>query len=374
MRDLYLLDDSVVFLNHGSFGACSRPVFEQYQAWQLELERQPVEFLGRRYNDLMRESLATLGDFVGTTGENLVFALNATAGLNMVARSLKLGPGDEVLTTDHEYNALNMTWKYIQRETGCKIVPVKVVLPLDDPAQVVDAMWSAVTPQTRVIFLSHITSPTALIFPVEEICRRAREAGILTMIDGAHVPGHLPLTLDMLDVDFYSGNLHKWLSSPKGAAFTYIRPEHHHLIDPLVISHGWESDDLSERTRWQGTRDVAAYLSVPAAIEFQRAHDWETVSTDCRELARETMHRICDLTGQPPIATDDFFAQMVAAPLPDDADIRQLSADLYEQHRVEIPLISHGRRKFARVSIAAYNTKTDADTLVDALASLLDLG
>lgn len=371
MREYYLLDETVTFLNHGSFGACPKPVFERYQAWQLELERQPVEFLGRRHDDLVRESLLALGDFVGTSGENLVFSPNATVGLNMVARSLDLKAGDQVLTTDHEYNALNQTWKFISQQTGCEIVVMPLPDRFDDPETVVETFWQGVTDQTKVIFLSHITSPTALILPVAGICQRARDAGILTVIDGAHVPGHIPLNLDELGADFYSGNLHKWLSAPKGVAFTYIKPEHHDMLDPLVISHGWGSATLFDQTAWQGTRDIAAYLSVPAAIAFQREHEWAKISQSCHELAIETMHRICEWTDATPLATDDFFAQMITAPLPDTIPALELQKKLYDQFRVEVPLTVHRDQTYARVSIQAYNSLHDTDALLAALQSLL---
>lgn len=371
MRDLYLLDEKVVFLNHGSFGACPRAIFEKYQAWQLELERQPVEFLGRRHDELIRESLKILGDYLGTSGENLVFVPNATTGLNMIARSLKLKKGDEVLTTDHEYGALDLTWEYISRETDCTIVPMSLPMQFSDPDDVVEAIWRGVTPNTKIIFLSHITSVSALILPIEEICQRAREAGIITIIDGAHVPGHIDLNLDTLGADFYSGNLHKWLSAPKGSAFSYISPRYHDLIDPLTISWGWDGDSLFTRTRWQGTRDIAAFLTVPTAIEFQKEHQWQDVYNRCHDLAIDTMHRICELTGMPALASPSFFGQMVVAPLPNTINPEKLKADLYDKYWVEVPLTEHNGRHFVRVSIQAYNTQQDADALINGLEALL---
>ncbi len=367
MRDQYLLDDSVVFLNHGSFGACPKPVFERYQAWQLELERQPVEFLGRRHDTLIRDALATLGAFVGTSGENLVFVPNATTGLNMVARSLDLSTDDDILTTDHEYGALNLMWRYISQETGCTVKAMPLPEHFTNPDDVVEAIWQGVTERTKVLFLSHITSITALILPVAELCKRAREAGIITIVDGAHVAGHLPLDLDALGADFYSSNCHKWLSAPKGSAFVYVRPDYHALIDPLTISWWWDEKTLFERTRWQGTRDIAAFLTVPTAIQFQHDHDWWSIVADCHQLALETGQRIDALTGFAPLATPDFFMQMVAAELPSNTDMLALKTYLYDEHRVEIPLTEHGARKFVRVSIHAYNTRADADALLAGL-------
>ncbi|MEO1287781.1 MAG: aminotransferase class V-fold PLP-dependent enzyme [Chloroflexota bacterium] len=367
MREHYLLADDIIFLNHGSFGACPKPVFEQYQAWQLELERQPVEFLGRRHDTLIRDALAQLGDFLGTSGDNLVFVPNATTGLNMIARSLKLSAEDEILTTDHEYGALNLTWQYISQQTDCQVKVMPLPDYLSDAEAVADSIWQGVTKHTKILFLSHITSPTALILPVEILCQRAREAGIITIIDGAHVPGHLKLDLDVLDADFYSGNCHKWLSAPKGSAFVYIRPEHHALIDPLTISWGWDGDTLFERTRWQGTREIASFLTVPTAIDFHKEHDWWTLSEQCHQLAIATGERISHMTKLQPLATDDFFAQMIAIPLPSESDIVHLKNYLYDQHRIEVPLTSHAERKFVRVSIQAYNTQSDVDMLVNAI-------
>jgi isopenicillin-N epimerase len=211
MRNLkrhFMLDPSLAFLNHGSFGATPKPVFKEYQRWQRELENQPVEFLGRRITDLMAASRSVLGDYLGTHSDNLIYTQNVTISLNIVARSLELGPNDEVLTTDHEYGAMDRTWRFLSKEKGFNYVNRHVESPLTTEEKFVDDFWGGVTKNTRVIFMSHITSPTAIIFPAKEIIRRARQAGIITVIDGAHVPGQLPLHLESLGADFYGGNLH----------------------------------------------------------------------------------------------------------------------------------------------------------------------
>ena len=207
LKGHFLLDPSVVFLNHGSFGATPKPVFKEYQRWQRELENQPVEFLGRRQTDLMRFSREALGKYLSTSAENLVYTQNATIALNIVARSLKLGAGDEVLSTNHEYGAMDRTWHFLSKERGFTYINQPVDLSSQDAF--LESFWQGVTSHTRVVFLSHITSPTATIFPVEKIIQLARPKGIITMIDGAHVPGQLPLQLDSLGADFYGGNLHK---------------------------------------------------------------------------------------------------------------------------------------------------------------------
>jgi isopenicillin-N epimerase len=386
LPELFLLRPEVVFLNHGSFGACPRPVLEVYQAWQLELERQPVEFLGRRFADLMRTARQALATYVGAETNDLVYVPNATTGLNVVARSLPLQPGDEVLTTDHEYGALDRTWRFVCQKRGAVYVKQLLPLPLESAEQAVDTIWAGVTPRTRVLFVSHITSPTALILPVMELVRRARQAGILTVIDGAHTPGQIDLELDALGADFYSGNCHKWLCAPKGAGFLYARQEVQPLLEPLVVSWGWNRDaqpsevcETSEGSsrfvdeqEWQGTCDPAAYLSVPAAIQFQVEHDWQRVRRECHKLLREARQRITELTGLPSLCPNspEWYAQMAAFPLP-PCDGATLQRRLYDEYRVEVPIIEWNDRQLMRVSVQGYNTEADLNALVTALARLL---
>ena len=376
LRKYFLLDPSVTFLNHGSFGATPKPVFVEYQRWQRELEYQPVEFLGRRFAGLMAESRAVLGGYLGTHADNLVYTQNVTISMNIVARSLELGAGDEVLTSDHEYGAMDRTWRFLSKELGFTYINQPV--SLFSKEAFIDSFWSGVTAHTRVIFLSHITSPTALIFPVEEIIKRARAAGIITIIDGAHVPGQIPLHLDSLGADFYGGNLHKWLCAPKGAGFLYARPEMQELLKPLVVSWGYESETPSgsnfvDYHEWWGTRDISAFLSVPAAIKFQQEHDWDTVRIACHELVKDAQKRICDLTGLAPLhsSSENWFAQVATAPLPVDINPAALKSRLYDEYHVEIPVLAWNDKKLIRISIQGYNTKQDVDHLLFALSKLL---
>ena len=260
-------------------GACPRPVFETYQYWQRELERQPVEFLGRRSDDLLDSARGALATYLNVEVDEVVFLTNATIGLNTVARALALGPNDEVLTTDHEYGAIDNLWDYVCQTTGARLVRCPIPAPVESSDEIVDLLWSAVTAHTRVIAMSHITSPTAIIFPVDEICRRARDAGVITVIDGAHGPGQIPLDLTATGADFYVGNLHKWLCAPKGAGFLFAGDKGQRLIDPLIVSWGGvdPATPLASRLQWQGTQEIASFLSTPAAIEFQRAHNWAEV-------------------------------------------------------------------------------------------------
>ena len=393
LKKHFLLDPKVIFLNHGSFGATPKLVFKEYQRWQRELERQPVEFLGRRINNLMAESRAALGGYLGTDANNLVYAQNVTIALNIVARSLELGPKDEVLATDHEYGAMDRTWRFLSKERGFRYINQHIELPLTTKEKFIDDLWKGVTPRTRVIFLSHIASPTAIIFPVKEIIDRAHEAGIITVIDGAHAAGQLPLKLDSLGADFYGGNLHKWLCAPKGAGFLYARPEMQHLLKPLVVSWGYESEfpsgsEFIDHHEWWGTRDMASFLSVPAAIQFQLDNHWDEVRDSCHQLAVYAQKRICELTALAPLhpQADGWFAQMAAAPLPADTDLTLLKQRLYDEYKIEIPVLEWfpspamgdglgGRagNKLIRVSVQGYNTKRDVDKLVSALTLLLNL-
>ncbi len=379
LKRYFLLDPAVTYLNHGSFGATARPVFQEYQNWQRELERQPVEFLGRRFTSLMFAARKSLAEYVGTDADNLVFTTNATKSINIVAHSLMLGPGDEVLSTNHEYGALDRTWRYLAKEHGFKYINQPINVPLSTANAIEAELWKGVTTHTRVIFISHITSPTALIFPVEHIVRRARSEGIITIVDGAHAPGQIPLQLDALGADFYGGNLHKWLCAPKGAGFLYARPEVQHLLKPLVVSWGYEATNPSasmfiDQQEWTGTRDISAFLSVPAAIEFQKNHDWEKVRCVCHALVIETQDRICGLSSLPPLSDESWFMQFCSIPLPVNTDLDEVKSRLYKEYRMEVPLISWNGQQLIRVSIQGYNDRKDVDKLVNALGTLLKCG
>lgn len=382
----FLLREDVVFLNHGSFGACPRPVFETYQRWQLELERQPVEFLGRNLVETMRVPRIALAAELGTSQDNLVGLTNATTGLNIVAQSLDLQPGDQILTTDHEYSALEKTWAYVARRTGAEIVVVKIPMPLLTETQFTDTIIAGMTERTKVLFLSHITSPTALLFPIERSIAEARKRGIWSVIDGAHTPGHIKLDLDALGADFYSGNCHKWLMTPKGSAFLHARPEVQNLLNPLVISHGWTADSKQPGAKgafgnspfidgieMQGTRDPAPWLTVPAALEFRRENDWTSVSAHCQQLAQDTARRLGELTGLAPLSAPEFCApQMVAMPLP-ECDVAAVKDALLDKYNIEIPVFKWQDTCIARLSVQGYNSRPQMDLLIEALADLLGL-
>jgi isopenicillin-N epimerase len=309
---------------------------------------------------------------VGTEADNLVFVPNATTGVNIVVRSLKLQPGDEVLGTDQEYGAVNNTWRFNCEKTGAHYINHPMPMPLTTPEAFVDAFWEGVTEHTRVISISHITSPTALIFPLDLICQRARAAGILTVIDGAHAPGQVELQLNNMGVDFYLGNCHKWLSSSRGAGFLFARPERQNMLEPLVVSHGWSRDHSTQSQfldylSWTGTDDPSAYLSVPAAIDFQEQNDWPAVRAACHQLLLETQMRILELSDQEPLSPDSMWVQMCSVPLPGQADDYK---ELWDNYQIVVPVFERNGKTLIRISIQAYNTPAHIDRLLQALTEI----
>jgi isopenicillin-N epimerase len=373
----FMIRKEVAFFNHGSFGACPRPVFEVYQSWQRKLEEQPVDFLGRRARNLLVEARGRLAEFVGTTADNVVFVPNVTHGVNFVAHSLNLQPGDEVLASNQEYGAVEATWEFVCQKRGARYVTQPIPLPVGDPDEVVEQFWAGVTERTRVISISHITSPTALIWPVAEICQRARAAGIITVVDGAHAVGQIDLNLEALGADYYTGNCHKWLSGPKGSAFLYAHPDRQALLEPLVVNWGWknrsaQSSPLIDYFTWLGTDDPASYLAVPAAIDYQLGHSWPQVRLACHELARQARHEIQALSGLPPICPDSeaWWMQMFTAPLPPHTP-ENASQRLWEEFQVEVPISRREQGVFIRVSVQAYNTPQHVERLLEGLRTLL---
>jgi isopenicillin-N epimerase len=374
LRQSFLLDPDVVFLNHGSFGACPRPVFEEYQRLQLELERQPVDFLSRyrRYPALIDGAKATLAAYVGADTGNLVFTSNATEGLNVVARSLELGTGDEVLAPVGEYGAVDMLWRFVCARTGARYVTAEIP-PGTGVDEALELLWSGVTSSTRAVVCSHVSCYTGVVFPVAELCRRARARDVLSIVDGAHAPGQIPLRLEEVGADFYSGNCHKWLCAPKGAGFLYARPERHDHLQPLVLSWDWEEETAFDaRRRWLGTRDPSPWLAVPAAIRFQQEHDWDAVRARCHALGVDVRGQLADLFGLEPVTpTEDSFVQMLGARLP-PCDVSNVQSRLLEEYGIEALLMELAGMPLIRVSLQGYNDESDVDALLAALGRIVD--
>ena len=380
LRDQYLLNPDVTFLNHGSFGATPRPVFEAYQAWQLKLERQPVAFMEYALSPGLREMRERLAGYLNCGADELAPVTNATFGVNLVARSLKLNAGDEVLTCDHEYGACDGAWATLCERRGVRYIRQPLPLPVGGTDEVIDQLWQGVTANTKVIYLSHITSSTAMMFPVAEICARARAEGIMTVIDGAHAPGQVELDMEAISADFYIGNLHKWVSAAKGVGFLYACRDRQHLLEPLVFSWDWGNTPHQDsgtpflnRIQWWGTQDPAAFVSVPAALDFMEQHDWPTVRANCTKLVRQWHRLASELTGKPSAYADldRMPPQMAIVEIPKQADLRAFKVRFNQEFNIEIPCIEWQDRHFIRISIQAYNQPADVEHLLSAMEALL---
>lgn len=334
-----------------------------YQDWQRALERQPVEFLGRRLEGLLAAAREQLAGFLGARPQDFAFVQNATTGINVVARSIRLAPGDEVLATDLEYGACNLAWTHWCERSGARYVQQS--LDLDDP---VGSFFSAVGDRTRAVYLSHVTSATALVLPVAEMCGEARRRGLLAIVDGAHAPAQVPLDLDTLGADVYAGNFHKWMCAPKGSGFLWARPNHHDWLEAPIVSWGWEGGgSFISRIERQGTLDPAAYLATPVASAFVRGHDQ---LERCHDLALTARRELAALLRVKPIAPNpSYVGRMIALPVPDGIDSDALQRRLYDEYRIEVPV----QNGILRVSFAMYNDDADLDRLLHALSSILGL-
>lgn len=372
IRGQFLLDDRWHFLNHGSFGACPKIVFEQYQYWQRELETQPVHFMMRRLPGLLQEAKLHLATFIQADPDHLILSTNATSALNLVIRSLPWQAGDEILSSDQEYGALQRTWEYIIQEKAATFRPLQIPTDCRDEQEFADRIWNEITPSTRAIFLSHITSPTAVRFPFETLVKRAREENILTIIDGAHAPGQLDLDLSALQADAYAGNCHKWLCAPKGSAFLHVHPSIQEFMTPLVISHCWGQDATFVRSNeWYGTQDFAAFLAIPAALDFFHDTLRDSTHQDCIRRAEAARQHLATL-GFIPIIKEDVALEisMFASVLPPSSADEVYTA-LWKEHQVEVPIIPWQGKNLVRVSIQAYNTDDDWRALAHALEQIL---
>ena len=374
MKKYFLLDSNITFLNHGSFGACPKVVFNNYQYWQRELEIQPVKFFTKVLYEKLEYSRKKLSNFIGCDHDELIFFQNPTTAVSNIIANLDLQSGDEVLMSSHEYGALVRSWSEWGIKKNIKIVQQEVELPLTTENKFIENIWRGITPKTKVIFLSHITSATGLIFPVEKIISLAKEKGIMTIIDGAHVPAHIPLNIHKINCDFYTGALHKWLCGPKGASFLYVKKKHQHWVKPLIYSWGKEGDDpgpseFLQDFQWQGTRDMAAFLSIPSAIEFYYSYLEKNLKL-CRENIKYAFKNLGLTLKTEPISNGgDWIGQMVSHPLPKSAPL-DLKEILYNQHKIEIPIFKWGDCMFIRVSMQIYNEKKEVDLLLSALSSI----
>lgn len=376
LRSQFLLRPGITYLNFGSFGACPKPVFERYQQYQLELEQEPVQFIVETGLHYLAASRKALANYLQADPDDLVYVVNPSHAVNIVAKSLLLKPGDEVLTTNLEYGACDRTWQYYCEKAGAAYVRQPIQLPLENADNFVAQFVKGLTAKTKLIFLSHITSSTALRFPVELIIKEAQQRGILTFIDGAHAPGQIPLDLTNLGADFYTGACHKWMMTPKGSSFLFAKRERQPLLDPLVISWGYKSDHPSSSQfldyhQTQGTRDFSAFLCIPAALDFMHQYKWEKVSASCRKLVLDNAPRFYELLGAKPLAPlrEEFILQLCSFQLP-TKDAERIKSILFNEYKIEVPVMRHGEKVFLRYSIQAFNSQADLDQLYNALVSI----
>ncbi len=386
--DHWTLDPSVAMLNHGSFGAAPRVVLEAQQAWRARLEREPVRFLDRELEVHLALVRERLGAVIGAAPEDLAFVANASTGVNTVLNALRFGPGDELLSTDHEYNAVLNTLRHTAARDGAHLVLARIPFPIQSADEALDAILAAVTPRTRLAVVSHVTSVTALVLPIERIVRGLADRGVDTLVDGAHAPGQVPLDLDAIGAAYSTGNAHKWLCTPKGSAYLHVRADRRGGVRPLVVSHG-ANDRRTDRTRfraefdWMGTPDPTAILAIPAALDFLaalRPGGLTELMAANHALALAARDRLAEVLEVEPPVPDSIIGAMAAVPLPDDLP-RDVKARLYDEHRIEVPVstwpvdaaLGPGegpRARLMRVSLQAYNDIGQVEALASALRSM----
>jgi isopenicillin-N epimerase len=392
LAPLWSLDPTITFLNHGSFGACPRAIVDSQRELRAQMEREPVDFLWRKLEGPLDASRAEVARLVKASAETVAFVPNATSAVNAVLRSLEFAPGDELLTTDHAYNACRNVLVEVARRSGAKVVVAHVPFPISGSEEIVSAVLGAVTSQTRLALLDHVTSPTALIFPLATLIRELTARGVETLVDGAHAPGMLPLDLPALGASYYTGNLHKWLCAPRGTGFLYVRADRQETIQPSVISHGYNTrrpgrSALHDRFDWQGTGDVTAWLCAGEAIRwcaslFPGGLDELMRHNHALAVAARTL--LCERLQLNPPGPDAMLGSMATLPLParfqggdgpSSAVIERFDPDqmrLFEEFQIEIPFLRWGAppRRWFRISAQAYNALSDYEVLAKALAVL----
>jgi isopenicillin-N epimerase len=373
LKSHFQLNPDITFLNFGSFGASPKVVFDDYQKWQRELEWEPVQFFAVNGPEYLKQSRIALGNYLNANADDLVYVPNPTFAINIIANTLRLKENDEVLTTNIEYGAMDRTWKFYCNKVNARFIRQQISLPILNKESFLEEFWNGYTEKTKVVFISHITSATGLILPVKEIIEEAKKRGLMTIIDGAHVPGHIKLDIKDLDADIYTGACHKWMMTPKGSTFLYVRKSLQIKIEPLVVSWGYDSDNPSDSQfldyhQFNGTRDFSAYLTIPKAIDFMKEHHWWNVSDSCKKMVCENALRFCDLTGFAPLAplNEEFFGQLFSIPVALE-NPREFQKMLFDKYQIEIPVMQQNDKVYIRYSINGFNSQKDLDRLYDAL-------
>jgi isopenicillin-N epimerase len=375
MKTNFTLDPDVVYLNHGAFGACPRVVLEAQAAWRARLEREPVRFLGRELEPLLDEARAGLAAFVGAEPDDLAFVGNATAGVNAVLRSLRFEPGDEILVTDHAYNADRNAVDWVAQRSGARVVTARVPFPVGSAEELVRPVLAAATPRTRLALLDHVSSQTALVWPIAELVAALQGRGVDVLVDGAHAPGMIPLDLAALGAAYYAANCHKWLCAPKGAGFLVVRRDRQEGVVPAVISHGLNDRRARSRYRllfdWTGTQDPSPFLCVPEAIRAiggMCPGGWPEVMARNHALATAGRRVVCEAVGTALPCPDGLLGSIASIPLP-DGDSVELERTLFDAHRIEVPVFPWPAppQRMVRLSAQLYNTMEDMRALASAL-------
>ncbi|MBI4864968.1 MAG: aminotransferase class V-fold PLP-dependent enzyme [Candidatus Riflebacteria bacterium] len=389
LRQHWILDPAVRYLNHGSFGASPRAVLEHQRQLRDRMEAEPVRFFVREYDELLTSARTRVGEFVGAAPDTLAFVPNASSGVNTVVRSLEFSPGDELVTTDHEYRACRNALGYVAQRAGAVVVVAKVPFPLESPDQVVDAVLQCVTPRTRLALIDHVTSQTGLVLPIGRLVSELAARGVDTLVDGAHGPGMVDVRIEEIGAAYYTANCHKWLCAPKGAAFLYVRPDRRDRIHPLCISHGatWPT---GERTRfrlefdWTGTDDPTAHLAVPFALDHLAGlipGGWPALRERNRRLALAARELLCRRLGIAPPCPDSMIGSLASLPIPDgDMSVPRsplytdpLQDELLFRHGLEVPVVPWPGppKRLLRISCQLYNDLDDYEALSEALLEAL---
>ena len=377
LKSQFLLREDITYLNFGAFGACPKPVLEKQHQIQEEVEEDPTLFMTEKLPRYLKDARIALSGFLKCDPDDVVYVTNPSYGVNIVAKSLHLNSGDEVLATELEYGACDRTWEYYCRQKGAVYVRQKIRFPIESREDFISQFVQGIASKTKLIFISHITSSTGLLLPVHEICQIAKEKSIPTFIDGAHAPGQVALNLSELDPDFYTGACHKWMLAPKGSSFLYVKKELQNLLDPLLISWGYNSDNPSDSRfldyhQLQGTKDYSAFLTVPTAINFMKENNWDDVRTECKTITQNHAERFCKLLNATPLSpvTDDFIAQLYSIRLQINAP-EKLHDVLYNKYKIQVPVMPHNNTWYLRYSINAFNSNDDLDKLYDAMEEII---
>lgn len=370
----------MVYLNHGSFGACPKEVFEDYQNWQRKLEDSPVQFITKTGVDALGKSKNALAKFINCNAEDFFITSNPTTAINTVMRSLKLNEGDEILSTDLEYGAMDYMWEFYEKLSNVKYVKQPIQLPIRSKEHFLQMFWEGYNQKTKAIFISQITSATAIIFPIKDIIDKAKSLGLITIIDGAHVPGHIELDIKAMNPDYYTGALHKWLLAPKGSTFLYVRKELQVNLNPLIISWGFgnpktERGQFLDYHEYNGTRDFSAYLTVPAQLKFRVENNWEEQIEKCKQQIIDWYPKFCELMGTEPLCpvTKEFLGQMFTVIVKTEKPIA-LKEELFTRFKIEIPVTSFNGKFGIRLSIQPYTDKSEIEFLYNCLKTIKEEG